>query len=230
VAERDTTRVDDERAGSITVVIVDDHELFRAGLRELLSENRVEVVGEAASAEEALEVVPEVRPDVVMMDLGLPGMSGAEAIRRLAHVAGDAQVLVLTISPDHDDVTEALGAGACGYLLKDASVGELVAGVRAAAVGEAAISPQVATRLVESLRAESRRADSLREEGRVELSGRELEVLRCVVEGKDNAEVARELYISPQTVKHHISNILAKLGVDNRLQAAVYAVRTKLVE
>jgi DNA-binding NarL/FixJ family response regulator len=209
----------------IRVVVVDDHEVFRGGLCNLLTEHELAVVGEAVTGEQAVEIVAEVVPDVVVMDLNLPGMSGIEAIRELANAAPQTRVLVLTISGDESDVTEAILAGACGYLLKDASIQEIIAGVRAAATGESLISQKIAGRLLERIRTSSADAYDVRPE----LTEREVEVLRRVAEGKDNMEIAQELFISPKTVKNHISNILAKLQIENRIQAAVYAVRRGIV-
>jgi NarL family two-component system response regulator LiaR len=210
----------------IKVVVIDDHVLFRSGLRELLQQEEIEVVGEASTAESGLEVIRRHAPDVAIMDLSLPRMSGHEAIRQIAAIAPETQVLVLTISDDEADVTDAVLAGACGYLLKDASVEDIVAGVRAAALGDSMVSPRMAKALLQQLRGHRQNdkrptIDSL--------STREREVLRLVVDGKDNAAIAQELFISPYTVKNHISNILLKLNVENRLQAAVCAVRDSLV-
>ncbi|HXW59789.1 MAG TPA: response regulator transcription factor [Solirubrobacteraceae bacterium] len=210
----------------ITVVVIDDHVLFRTGLRELLEQEEVRVVGEAGSAEAGLEVIQEKAPDVAIVDLSLPRMSGHDAIRQMATSAPRTQVLVLTISVDEADVTQAVLAGACGYLLKDSSAGEIVAGVRAAASGESMVSPRMAVTLLEQLRQREHGESSPDAES---LSAREKDVLRLVVDGKDNAEIAEELFISPYTVKNHISNILLKLRVDNRLQAAVRAVRDSLI-
>jgi DNA-binding NarL/FixJ family response regulator len=210
----------------IKVVVIDDHVLFRSGLRELLQQEEIEVVGEASTAEAGLKVVEHHTPEVVIMDLSLPRMSGHEAIRQITAIAHETQVLVLTISAEEDDVTDAVLAGACGYLLKDASVEDIVAGVRAAAIGDSMVSPRMARTLLQQLRGH-RRDDA---QPTVDsLSTREREVLRLVVEGKDNAAIAGELFISPYTVKNHISNILLKLKVENRLQAAVCAVRDSLV-
>jgi DNA-binding NarL/FixJ family response regulator len=209
------------------VVIVDDHELFRRGLREVLEDEGVQVVGEATDGETALEVVARTAPDVAIMDLSLPGMGGVDATRRLTADAPATRVLVLTISADEQDVTEAIVAGACGYLLKEANMRELVAGVRAAAAGEAAITPRIASGLLRIVR---ERLGEMPTGGReAALSSRELEVLRLVADGRENSEIAEELVISLPTVKHHISNILMKLQVENRIQAAVYAVRSRLV-
>jgi DNA-binding NarL/FixJ family response regulator len=210
----------------IRVVIVDDHVLFRSGLRELLQQEEIHVVGETSTAEPAMELIQRHTPDVAVMDLNLPGMSGHEAIRLITESAPRTQVLVLTISAEEADVTEAVLAGACGYLLKDASAVDIVAGVRAAAAGESMVSPRMTRTLLEQLRQQERG------EGRPpaeSLSTREREVLRLVTEGKDNATIAQELFISPYTVKNHISNILLKLHVANRIQAAVLAVRDSLI-
>jgi two-component system NarL family response regulator len=223
---RSGSDVPDNPASPVRVVIVDDHDLFREGLRELLQEAGIVVLGDAATAEEAIELVTELAPDVVLMDLGLSdGMSGIEATRRLSELAPTAEVLVLTISADGRDVMQAILAGASGYLLKDASVLEIVAGVTAAAIGGSAVSPPVAARLIEDVRERSR-ANPEHHPG---LTPRELQVLRLVAHGRENTEIAAELVISLPTVKHHISSILEKLAVENRIQAAVYAVRAGLV-
>jgi DNA-binding NarL/FixJ family response regulator len=206
-------------------VIVDDHDVFRRGLARLLAEHDIDVVGQAADGWEALKAVGRLAPDVVVMDLSLPRMSGVEAITRMSVDAPATRVLVLTISADEADVTKAILAGASGYLLKDASIEEIVAGVRAAAAGESLISSKVATTLLERVR----NTTSTTPEHQAELSEREIEVMRLVAEGMDNAAIAEVLYISPQTVKNHISNILAKLQMENRIQAAVYAVRQGIV-
>jgi DNA-binding NarL/FixJ family response regulator len=210
----------------ITVVIVDDHVLFRSGLRELLQQEEVHVMGEASTAEAGLELVRRHGPDVAIMDLNLPAMSGHDAIRRIAESAPRTQVLVLTISANESDVTEAVLAGACGYLLKDASVADIVTGVRAAAAGESMVSPRMTKTILDQLRQQDRGDGKPPAEA---LSAREREILRLVTEGKDNATIAQELFISPYTVKNHISNILLKLHVSNRIQAAVLAVRDSLI-
>jgi len=217
--------VDDAGSAGVRVVIVDDHGLFRTGLRSLLEEQGIAVVGEAGDGAEALEIVREVAPDVVLMDLNMPGMAGVEATQRIAQVAPLTRVVVLTISDDDTDVMDAILAGACGYLLKDSSIHDLVRGIQAAAVGESLISPQIASKVLQRVRATST-VPQAEELIRSELSDREIEVLRLIANGKDNAEIARELTISPKTVKNHISNILVKLQIENRIQAAVFAVRS----
>jgi DNA-binding NarL/FixJ family response regulator len=217
------------RAGdAVRVLIVDDHDLFRVGLRNLLEEQGVQVVGEAAGGAEAVRIVRETAPDVVIMDLNMPGMTGVEATRQISGFAPLTRVVVLTISDQDGDVMDAILAGACGYLLKDASIQDLMRGIRAAAVGESLISPTIASKVLRRLRATSTRPE-IERTIRAELSDREIEVLKLIANGKDNAQIAAELHISPKTVKNHISNILMKLQIDNRIQAAVYAVRSGIV-
>jgi DNA-binding NarL/FixJ family response regulator len=210
------------------VLIVDDHDLFRTGLRNLLEEQGVEVVGEAASGAEAVQLVRELAPDVVVMDLNMPGMGGIDATRHITSIAPLARVVMLTISDQDSDVMDAIFAGACGYLLKDSSIQDLMAGIQAASRGESLISPAIAAKLLQRVRATSTQPEIARAI-KAELSERELEVLKLIANGKDNAVIAAELHISPKTVKNHISNILMKLQIDNRIQAAVYAVRSGLV-
>ena len=212
----------------LRVLLVDDHDLFRNGLLNLLRENGVQVVGEAENGRAALRLVRDLAPDVVVMDLNMPGMSGVEATRHISSIAPLTRVLVLTISEEDDDVMDAVMAGACGYLLKDSSIQQLVAGIRAASDGESLISPQIAAKVLQALRAKAAGSDRVARV-RAELSDRELEVLKLIANGTDNAQIARALHISPKTVKNHISNILMKLQIDNRIQAAVYAVRSGIV-
>jgi DNA-binding NarL/FixJ family response regulator len=212
----------------LRVLLVDDHDLFRTGLRNLLEEEGVIVVGEAGTGNEALRMVEELAPDVVVMDLNMPGMTGVEATRQIASVAPLARVLVLTISDQDGDVIDAILAGACGYLLKDSSIGDLMQGIRSAAVGESLISPTIASKVLQRVRASSPLPD-IAEQIQTQLSDREIEVLKLIANGRDNADIAAQLHISPKTVKNHISNILMKLQIENRIQAAVYAVRSGLV-
>src|SRR5919204_3053139 len=212
----------------LRVLIVDDHDLFRTGLRNLLEEQGVQIIGEAASGNEALRLVRELAPDVVVMDLNMPGMTGVEATRQISTLAPLTRVVVLTISDQDSDVMDAILAGACGYLLKDASIQELMQGIEAAAVGESLISPTIAAKVLRRVRSQSSQPD-IERTIRAELSDREIEVLKLIANGKDNAQIAADLHISPKTVKNHISNILMKLQIENRIQAAVYAVRSGLV-
>ena len=210
------------------VLIVDDHDLFRTGLRNLLEDQGVNVVGEASTGEEAVRAVRQTAPDVVVMDLNMPGMSGVEATRHITADAPLTRVVVLTISDQDSDVMNAILAGACGYLLKDSSIQDLMRGISSAAVGESLISPHIAAKVLQRVRASTTLPDAA-ETIRAELSDREIEVLKLIANGRDNADIAGELHISPKTVKNHISNILMKLQIDNRIQAAVYAVRSGLV-
>ena len=211
------------------VLLVDDHDLFRTGLAKLLTEQGVHVIGEAPTGEVALRLVDQLAPDVVIMDLNMPGLGGVDATREISATAPRTRVVVLTISEDDDDIVDAIMAGACGYLLKNSTVQELVAGISAAADGDSLISPQVGTKVLQQLRAQTTGARRDTAAPRIALSERELDVLRLIAIGKDNAQIAQELFISPKTVKNHISNILMKLQIENRIQAAVYAVRSGIV-
>jgi DNA-binding NarL/FixJ family response regulator len=210
---------------STRVLLVDDHDLFRAGLRTLLEEQGVRIVGEAADGSQALARVREHAPDVVLMDINMPVMNGVDATREIARTSPLTKVVVLTISDADGDVIDAILAGAGGYLLKDSSIDELLRGIDAAVAGDSLMSPAVAAKLVQRIRSSS----TDRGVPRAELSERELDVLKLIANGKDNAAIAGALHISPKTVKNHISNILMKLGIENRIQAAVYAVRSGLV-
>jgi DNA-binding NarL/FixJ family response regulator len=219
---------EERHAESLRVLIVDDHDLFRTGLRNLLEEQGVQIVGEAATGTEAVKIVRERAPDVVVMDLNMPGMGGVEATRHITAVAPLTRVVMLTISEEDSDVMDAILAGACGYLLKDSSIQDLMAGIRAASLGESLISPNIAAKVLQRVRATSTQPE-IANTIRAELSDREIEVLKLIANGKDNAVIAADLHISPKTVKNHISNILMKLQIDNRIQAAVYAVRSGIV-
>ena len=211
----------------LRVMLVDDHDLFRTGLRNLLEEQGVHIVAEAPDGSLALQLVRELAPDVVVMDLNMPGMNGIEATREITRLAPLTRVLVLTISDQDEDVMDAILAGACGYLMKDSSIQDLMQGIQAASVGESLISPHIASKVLQRIRAASVEAGGA--VARPELSDRETEVLKLIANGKDNSEIAQELHISPKTVKNHISNILMKLQIENRIQAAVYAVRSGIV-
>jgi DNA-binding NarL/FixJ family response regulator len=215
--------------GGTRVLIVDDHDLFRTGLRSLLEEQGLEVA-DAASGESALARLRSFRPDVVVMDVNMPGMSGIVATRRLLEQSPATSVLMLTVTSADDRVLEAVRAGASGYLLKDAELDEIVAGISAAAAGRTAIDPQVAATLVAHARQTAPTAPEESPTPLPRLSVRERDVLVLLAEGCDNAEIARRLFVSPSTVKNHVSRLLEKLGVENRVQAAVYATRHGLVD
>jgi len=204
----------------IRLLLVDDHQLVRAGLRQLLSSTAdVEVVAEASGGAEAVESASEVRPDVVLMDLSMPGMDGIEATRRIVEADAAPAVLVLTSFSDRDRVLDALDAGAVGYLLKDAAPEELLRGIRAAARGDSPLDPRVA-RTVLDQRSRARPA--------VELTTREREVLSLVATGLANKQIARRLGITEKTVKTHMTSIFSTLGVSDRTQAALWASRHDL--
>ncbi len=224
----ETVAMPDEEPRDVRVLLVDDHDLFRTGLRNLLEAQGMHIVGEAAGGSEALRIVREAAPDVVVMDLNMPGMNGVEATRHMSRDAPLTRVIVLTVSDQEQDVMHAILAGACGYLLKDASIQDLIRGIEAAAVGESLISPHIAGKVLQHVRATMASPDAAATI-RAELSDREVQVLKLIANGKDNAVIAGELHISPKTVKNHISNILMKLQMENRIQAAVYAVRSGIV-
>jgi DNA-binding NarL/FixJ family response regulator len=227
-ATLDTTDERLEEEAAVRVLLVDDHDLFRTGLRNLLEEQGVDIVGEAGDGAQAVRLVRELAPDVVVMDLNMPGVSGVEATRQVTTAAPLTRVVVLTISDQDADVLDAILAGACGYLMKDASIDELMAGIRAASIGESLISSHIAGKVLQRVRATSSQPE-IAEAIMTELSDREIQVLKLIANGKDNSMIAGELHISPKTVKNHISNILMKLQIENRIQAAVFAVRSGIV-
>jgi DNA-binding NarL/FixJ family response regulator len=215
----------------IRVLLVDDHDVFRHGLAQLLRDEGLDVVAEASGGEAGVRLAGELAPDVVLMDLSMPGMDGVAATRALAATADAPRVVVLTLSDDDASMLEALLAGAAGYVVKDAPLEQIVGAVRAAAAGDAVIPPRVAPEVLRRLRAAepSRGAAAAGDGAAAELSEREHEVLRLIVAGRDNAAIAAELFISPNTVKSHVASIFAKLGVESRLQASVQALRRGLV-
>jgi NarL family two-component system response regulator LiaR len=209
----------------VRVVIVDDHPVVRQGLRTFLAvQDGIEVVGEAGDGAEALAQVATLAPDVVLLDLVMPGVDGVAAIAQLVAESPETKVLVLTSFPDDDRLLAAVQAGAAGYMLKDVAPTELANAIRAVARGEAALSSQPAARL---LREYARRGS---QSGVALLTAREREVLTLVGRGLANKQIARQLSIAEKTVKTHVSHILSKLGLADRTQAALYAVRTGLVD
>lgn len=209
----------------LRVLVVDDHDLFRTGLSSLLNaEPDLEVVAQASGGRMGVRLARELRPDVILMDLRMPDLSGPEATRQILAEVPEARVLALTVASDDDEVAAVLGAGAVGFLAKDTPVDSLIAAIRSAAHGAAWLSSRAAEVVLGRLRSAppitERRAEPLEE-----LSERELEVLRLIAAGMENAEIAAALNISPRTAKNHVSNILSKLHLPSRVQAAVYAVR-----
>lgn len=206
------------------VVVVEPHPLVRTGIAGLLRRVGLDAV-EAPDPAGAIDAMRGMHPDVILVSLNLPAMPGAQAVRLLRRVVPRAGVVVLADRPEDPQVIDALGAGACGAILRSAGNHEMVAAIRAAADGESALSPQIASRLVRRLQRRHREVPSP-----AALTSRELEVLRLLSRGWDNARIAEALYVGRGTVKHHISRILEKLGVDNRIQAAVEAVQRGLVD
>jgi DNA-binding NarL/FixJ family response regulator len=209
----------------VRLLVVDDHDLFRAGLASLLSaEDGIEVIGQASGGRMGVRLVAELRPDVVLMDVRMPDISGPEATRQILERDPSVRVLALTVSSEDSDVSDVLKAGACGFLAKDTPIDSLVVAIHAAANGAAWLSPRAAEVVLGRIR--SAPVVPERELAAIEqLSAREVDVLRLIANGLENAEIAAELNISPRTAKNHVSNILSKLGLPSRVQAAVYAVR-----
>jgi len=210
----------------ITVLLVDDHAMVRQGVRAFLAtQPDLSVVGEAASGAEAVTQAAQLIPDVALMDLVMPGMDGVEATRQVKRVSPRTQVVVLTSYHEDEHIFPALKAGALSYILKDVSPNELAEAIRKAALGEAVLHPRVAARVIKELQGVPRDAINVYNE----LSDRELEVLKLIAEGLSNAAIAERLVLSEKTVKGHVSNILSKLQVADRTQAAVYAWREGVV-
>jgi NarL family two-component system response regulator LiaR len=208
---------------AIRVLLVDDHPVVRQGLRALLSTHEgIEVVGEADDGEAAVAAAERFSPDVVLMDVVMPGMDGVEALRLIGERRPQTRVVMLTSYADERRAMEAVDAGASGFLLKDASPRDVAAAIRAAHRGEAVLHPAVAAKLL----AERRRPPA----AHADLTARELEVLRLIARGLQNKQIAAQLHLSEKTVKTHVSAILRKLDVTDRTQAAMYAVREQLAE
>ncbi len=219
---------DGVRTLAIRVLVVDDHDLFRTGMASLLSaQPDIEVVAQASGGHKGVQLASELGPDVVLMDLRMPDLEGQEATRAIVERRPVTRVLALTVLSGDDDVEAALRAGASGFLAKDTPIDDVITAVRAAAAGTAWLSPRAAEVVLGALR----RPNSSQEPQAAEiehLSARELDVLRLIARGLENSEIAKNLGISPRTVKNHVSNILSKLGLPSRIQAATYAVRRGL--
>jgi len=210
----------------IEIILVDDHSMVRMGLKAYFSTlSDICVVGEAANGQEAVELAAQMAPDVILMDLIMPGMDGVEATRQIKKISPRSQVIVLTSYHDDEHIFPAIRAGALSYLLKDVDADDLANAIRRAHTGEAVINPRVAARLVKEMHgAREETLNPFRE-----LTGRELEVLRKIAAGMNNQEIADALVISEKTVKSHITNILSKLHLADRTQAAVYAWQEGIV-
>jgi DNA-binding NarL/FixJ family response regulator len=209
-------------------LVVDDHDLFRTGLASLLgAQADMEVVAQASGGRMGVRLAAELEPDVVLMDLRMPDLEGAEATREILHRHPATRVVALTVLSEESDVASAMEAGACGFLAKDTPIDDVIVAVRAAAQGGAWLSPRAAEVVLGRMRRDS--AEAAPEDDMMEtLSDREIDVLRLIARGMENAEIAQALNISPRTAKNHVSNILAKLGLPSRVQAAIYAVRRGL--
>ena len=213
----------------IRVLICDDHALFRRGLVMVLeSEPGIEVVAEAEDGEEAVRKAGDAAPDVILMDVRMPKMSGIEATRAISDVVPTAKILMLTVSDEEEDLYEAVKAGATGYLLKEISIEEVANAIRAVMTGQSLISPSMASKLLSEFNNLAKAAQQ--KVLAPKLTDRELQVLKLVAQGMSNREVAEQLFISENTVKNHVRNILEKLHLHSRMEAVVYAVREKLLD
>lgn len=213
----------------IRVAVVDDEELFRRGLTMLLGvEDDIEVVGEAGDGVAATELAASAVPDVILMDVRMPKRSGIEACVAIKDVAPTARIIMLTVSDEEADLYDAVKNGASGYLLKDSSIDEVAQAIRVVADGQSLISPSMAIRLLDEFKQMSRSDRAQVPSPR--LTDRELEVLKLVAQGLNNREIAKRLFISENTVKNHVRNILEKLQLHSRMEAVMYAVREKLLD
>jgi DNA-binding NarL/FixJ family response regulator len=212
-------------------MIVDDQELFRRGLAMLLAaEDDIDLVGEAADGHEATALAAAVAPDVILMDVRMPQQSGIEACIEIKSVVPSAKIVMLTMSDEEADLYDAIRNGASGYLLKDASIDQVAEAVRVVAEGQSLISPSMAVKLLEEFKAISRSDGGKDDALNPRLTPRELEVLNLVAHGLANRDIAKELFISENTVKNHVRNILEKLQLHSRMEAVMYAVREKLLD
>jgi DNA-binding NarL/FixJ family response regulator len=221
------------RAEPIRTMIVDDHALFRRGLEMVLDEEPdIELVGQASDGAEAVEKAAESLPDVVLMDIRMPRSSGIEACRAMKEAAPSAKIVILTISDEEEDLFEAIRAGASGYLLKDIPLDEVADTVRAVHGGQSLINPSMAGKLLTEFATLAKRDDEERaqELPAPRLTEREMQVLKLVARGMNNRDIAKELFISENTVKNHVRNILEKLQIHSRMEAVMVAVREKLIE
>ncbi|CAN5547024.1 response regulator transcription factor [soil metagenome] len=215
----------------IRVLIVDDHALFRRGLQMVLEgEPDINVVGEAGDGHEAIERAEMATPDVVLMDVRMPRRTGIEATRAIKDTLPSTKILMLTISDEEADLYEAIKAGASGYLLKEISIEEVAGAVRAVSQGQSLISPSMASKLLNEFAAMVKRREERNQVPGPRLTDRELEVLKLVAKGMNNRDIGQELFISENTVKNHVRNILEKLHLHSRMEAVIYAVREKLLD
>jgi len=215
----------------IRVLIVDDHALFRRGLVMVLEQEKdIDLVGEAGDGAEAVQIAQDTMPDVVLMDVRMPRRGGIEATSQIKAIAPHTKILMLTISDEEADLYDAIKAGASGYLLKEISIDEVASAIRQVNAGQSMISPSMASKLLTEFATMVKKTDEKPAAAQPRLTEREMEVLRLVAKGRNNRDIAKELFISENTVKNHIRNILEKLHLHSRMQAVVYAVREKLLE
>jgi DNA-binding NarL/FixJ family response regulator len=216
---------------AISVLIVDDHALFRRGLQMVLEgEPDIDVVGEASDGHEAAKKAEDTTPDVVLMDVRMPKRSGIEATRSIKEVLPSTKILMLTISDEEADLYEAIKAGASGYLLKEISIDEVASAVRSVNQGQSLISPSMASKLLSEFATMVKRRDERTQVPGPRLTERELQVLKLVAKGQNNKDIGDALFISENTVKNHVRNILEKLHLHSRMEAVVYAVKEKLLD
>jgi DNA-binding NarL/FixJ family response regulator len=226
------SEIPEARTDPIRVLIVDDHALFRRGLEMVLSgEPGIEVIGEGGDGLEAVQKARDLTPDVILMDIRMPRRGGIEACAAIKEAVPSAKIVMLTISDEEEDLFEALKAGATGYLLKEIAIDEVPQAVRAVHGGQSLISPSMASKLIAEFTALAKRSEERQQQVPApRLTDREMEVLRLVARGLGNREIARELFISENTVKNHVRNILDKLQLHSRMEAVVYAVRERMLE
>ena len=220
-----------ESDGAIRVMIADDQPVFRRGLNVVLrAESGIEIVAEAEDGEEAIAKAEEFAPDVVLMDVRMPRVNGIEATRTIHEMVPTTKILMLTVSDEDQDLFEAIKAGASGYLLKEVSVEEVADAVRDVVQGQTLISPSMASKLLTEFVALEKRVNEKQRYTSPTLTSRELEVLKLVAKGMSNRDIADELFISENTVKNHVRNILEKLHLHSRMEAVIYAVRERLLD
>jgi len=220
-----------EQTEKLRVLVCDDHALFRRGLQMVLDQEAdLELVGEASDGVEVVEKAQELMPDVILMDVRMPKRSGIEAATEIKDALPHVKILMLTISDEEGDLYEAIKAGASGYLLKEIPIEEVADAIRSVWAGQSRISPSMASKLLTEFAAISKASQEKPQMPAPRLTDREMEVLRLVAQGMNNRDIAKELYISENTVKNHIRNILEKLHLHSRMEAVVYAVREKMIE
>jgi DNA-binding NarL/FixJ family response regulator len=215
----------------IRVIVADDHALFRRGLEMVLeSEPDIEVVAEATDGSQVVSLAVEHAPDLVLMDVRMPVQGGIEATKAIKEIAPNTKILMLTISDEEEDLYDAIKAGASGYLLKEISIEEVASAIRSVHAGQSLLSPSMATKLLNEFAAMARKDAQRQQAPPPRLTDREMQVLAHVAKGLNNRDIAQQLFISENTVKNHVRNILEKLHLHSRMEAVVYAVREKLLE